>query len=214
MKQFYTYVHCRPDGTPFYVGKGHGKRAYDFYQRKHWHKHIVAKYGKQYIQVFILPCDSEAQAFADEIQQIAQLRAEGYILCNITDGGEGPSGMKHTREWKEAMSQRYKDRYFSPETRAKIAAAKRGIPRSLETCQKLSAANLGQKRSPERCALQSANMKGRKCSAETRAKLSRAHTGKTVSQETKAKLSEIVKAAWADPTKRANMMAARAPLEV
>ena len=26
-KQFYTYLHCKPDGTPFYVGKGHDARG-------------------------------------------------------------------------------------------------------------------------------------------------------------------------------------------
>ena len=24
---FYLYLHCRPDGAPFYVGKGRGRRA-------------------------------------------------------------------------------------------------------------------------------------------------------------------------------------------
>jgi glutathione peroxidase-family protein len=35
---------------------------------------VVNKYGKEDIQVFLFPCESEEQAFADEIQQIAQLR--------------------------------------------------------------------------------------------------------------------------------------------
>src|ERR1019366_7111100 len=92
--QFYTYLHCRPNGEPFYVGKGHGVRAKKFSKRSDYHKHIVQKHGKENIRIFIFPCDSEQQAFADEIQTIAQLRKEGFNLCNLTDGGEGSTGHK------------------------------------------------------------------------------------------------------------------------
>ena len=103
---FYTYLHCKPDGTPFYVGKGKENRAREFSRdsRNKWHKNIVSKYGKENILVHVFPCDSEAQAFANEVQQIAQLRREGCELCNLTDGGEGQSNP-------------------APETRAKISAA-------------------------------------------------------------------------------------------
>lgn len=96
IKKFYTYLHCKPNGDPFYVGKGNGKRSHDFTcGRNQHHKNIVAKYGKENVGVFVFDCDSEAQALADEVQQIAQLREEGYELCNMTDGGEGASGFKH-----------------------------------------------------------------------------------------------------------------------
>lgn len=131
MTEFYTYIHCRPDGTPFYIGKGCDKwyrRSHAFHiGRSAHHKNIVAKYGKENILVYVFPCESEQQAFSDEIQQIAKLRREGYELCNLTDGGEGSSGAivsfetklkhaetarctwtgrKHTKETKEKMSLR------------------------------------------------------------------------------------------------------------
>lgn len=106
MKQFYTYLHCKPDGTPFYVGKGNSDRAYrlDGSRKNQHHKNIVAKHGKENILVYIFPCESEQQAFADEIKQIAQLRREGYELCNMTDGGEGLSGYICSDETKIKLS--------------------------------------------------------------------------------------------------------------
>ncbi len=94
MKEFYTYIHCRPDDTPFYVGKGSGRRSHYFSRtiRSVYHGNIVSKYGVENIGVFVFPCDSEQQAFDDERQQIAQLIRDGYKLCNMTEGGEGTSG--------------------------------------------------------------------------------------------------------------------------
>lgn len=110
MKHFYTYLHCKPNGDPFYVGKGCGRRSNDFTGgRNQHHKNIIAKHGKENILVYVFPCNSEAEAFADEIQQIAQLRAEGYDLCNQTYGGEGAAGL-----------------VCLPETRKKLAAANAG----------------------------------------------------------------------------------------
>jgi len=57
----------------------------------------VSKHGKNNILIYVFPCDSEQQALADEIQQIAQLRAEGYKLANKSDGGEGgATGVKRS----------------------------------------------------------------------------------------------------------------------
>lgn len=113
MKQYYTYLHCKPDGTPFYVGKGSGRRSKYFgVQRSEHHRNIVAKYGKENILIYIFPCDSEAQALADEMQQIRQLRADGYDLINISIGGESGATGAH---WT-----------LSEETKAKQGAAKIG----------------------------------------------------------------------------------------
>jgi NUMOD3 motif len=97
MDQFYTYLHCKPNGDPFYVGKGRRNRAYQLFdsRRSKFHMNIIRKHGAENIGIFIFPCESEDQAFADEVQQIAQLRAEGFELANFTDGGEGHSGKGH-----------------------------------------------------------------------------------------------------------------------
>lgn len=112
MKQFYVYIHKKPDGTPFYVGKGTGNRAHQFSKRTQWHKNIVKKYGKSNIVVQITYCMNEAQAFELEKIYIKQLKAAGDNLVNLTNGGEGTSGLVRGRQTESH--------------RRKNAAAKRG----------------------------------------------------------------------------------------
>lgn len=57
---------------------------------------------------------------------IAYGRACGWPLTNLTDGGDGANGWKHT-----------------PESKAKLAAARRGKPRSQATRERLSAIKIG-----------------------------------------------------------------------
>ena len=92
-KQFYVYIHKKPDGTPIYVGKGTGNRAYQFSKRTQWHKNIVAKYGRHNIIVEIVNCVNESQAFDLEKIYIKQFKHSGVCLVNLTDGGEGTSGL-------------------------------------------------------------------------------------------------------------------------
>ena len=203
MPQFYTYLHCKPDGTPFYVGKGHGPRACHFHNRNVHHRNVVAKYGEASILIFKFPCDSEAQAFSDEVQQIAQLRRDGVVLVNICSGGEGACGAIHSKEAREKRSRSLKGRVFSEETRAKLSIAakgKVGHPLSEATRAKLSAANKGKSKPPisdETREKMSKSRMGKTASPETRKRISTACSGRKVSSETRAKLSQSVAAAWA-----------------
>ena len=115
MKQFYTYLHCKPNGEPFYIGKGCGTRSHNLASRNNHHKNIVAKYGKENIKIFVFLCESEAEAVRDEIIQIKQLREDGYILTNVTDGGDGMSGFKLDEETRNKMSLAAKKRWENPE---------------------------------------------------------------------------------------------------
>jgi hypothetical protein len=95
-RQFCVYTHKKPNGDPFYIGKGLVSRAYDFAssRRTEWHKNIVKKYGRTNILIEIILCDSEEQAFLLEKQKIKLARSMGFPLVNLTDGGEGTSGLK------------------------------------------------------------------------------------------------------------------------
>jgi len=134
-KKFYVYIHSKPDGTPFYVGKGHGIRANKFSIRNPHHKNIVAKYGKDAIIIGKLDCATEQIAFETEKWLIAFLKSMGFELTNRTLGGEGSTGL-----------------VMSPEARAQISASlmgRKGTPHTPESKAKISAAKKGKKRTPE-----------------------------------------------------------------
>jgi len=163
---FYVYLHCRPDGAPFYVGKGRGRRAYEMeYRRNPHHRNIIAKYGAENIIVQKFPVASEAEAFALECQKIAELRGAGVKLANQTDGGEGAAGRRIsaktlaalqarkgstlTAEHREKISRGLMGRVFSPESREKQRQKLRGKKRPAHVIAALVAANKGRPLSPE-----------------------------------------------------------------
>lgn len=190
--QHYAYIHCKPDGTPFYVGKGHGKRAWKFGQRRKHHHNIVAKYGAENILVGKMDCSTEALAFELEKGLIKCLRRMNVPLCNMTDGGEGASGRVHRPESIELMRRVQSGKVISQEAREKMAIAKRGKKLSPshvakivaklhtpEARQKAASANTGKKRPIEVVA---------KIKASRLANGGYAHT-----EETKERMSEIAK---------------------
>jgi hypothetical protein len=98
----YTYIHKKSDGTPFYVGKGIGNRAYDKYSRNPYWQNKVNKHG---LNVEILAYwDTEVEAFDHEKLIILCFKDMGIKLTNMSDGGEGNSGCKWTDESKQKLS--------------------------------------------------------------------------------------------------------------
>lgn len=88
-----AYIHARPDGTPFYVGKGS-----DVYRmnrmdgRNKYHTNITNKHGKSNILKGFIECSTESTAFDLEKGLIKRLKNMGFTLANMTHGGEGVSG--------------------------------------------------------------------------------------------------------------------------
>lgn len=101
-----TYVHCRPDGLPFYAGKGVLGRARDFSpsRRPVHHQNIVKKYGRDNIRICVFLCQSEQDALISEVALIKVLREEGFPLINRTDGGEGTSGRAPSKAQLEGLA--------------------------------------------------------------------------------------------------------------
>jgi hypothetical protein len=99
---FYTYIHLRKsDLKPFYVGKGSGCRAWSKV-RSDWWKRIYEKHG--YIVQICAAWKSEREAFEHEIFLISCISDMGIRLCNLTNGGEGASGARHSQESKRLRS--------------------------------------------------------------------------------------------------------------
>jgi hypothetical protein len=217
-KKFYVYEHWRKDRNEcFYVGKGHGRRAYDMRRgRNRWHKFLQAKLSAlgTAIEVKIIEGGlTEREAFDLEVSRIAFWKNDGADLCNLTLGGDGPTGRKHTEEWKRANSERMKGRKMSAESRAKIAASAIGNKRGLgkkkpqHVIDALKAFHTGRKRTPEQCArIKAGNQRkflGRHHTPEAIAKIKAKQVGvpkpewvkakmrKPKSEEHKRKLREI-----------------------
>jgi hypothetical protein len=99
---FYTYAHYTPAGNLFYIGKGSGVRAHKFSGRSSYWKNVVAKYGKPDVQI-LANWNTEEEAFSHEILLIDCFKELGHKLCNLSNGGEGPSGLKHSEKSKVKM---------------------------------------------------------------------------------------------------------------
>jgi hypothetical protein len=98
--RFYTYAYLREDRTPYYIGKGNGRRAYI----KH-HKGISVPKNKSRI-IFLKQNITEEEAFKHEKYMIAvfgRIDLGTGILRNRTDGGEGSFGVIRNEEWKRNM---------------------------------------------------------------------------------------------------------------
>lgn len=135
-KKFYVYVHRKnTDGSVFYVGKGKDCRAWAKHGRNVYWKRIVAKHG---FTVHII---------VNKINEICALSIECALikfygrnnLCNLTDGGEGVSGLRHSEETKEKLR--------GPRPNFKPWLKGKHIPEYLRV--KLRDAKLGKHQSPE-----------------------------------------------------------------
>ena len=114
-KIFYTYAYLRSKtsrtaeaGTPYYIGKGHGNRAYAYHRR--------TPVPKDKSKIIILKENlSEKEAFSHEREMIQFYGRKDLgtgILMNWTDGGEGPSNPspETRRRMVEGRAAYFKDR--------------------------------------------------------------------------------------------------------
>lgn len=195
---FYVYTHSRPDGTPFYVGKGSGRRAHRLVgaTRSVWHQRVVSKYGEGNIIIQKFLCQTEAEAFSLEVAKIAEFRALGYELCNFTDGGEGTAGLVVSQETRAKMSASHKGKKQTPEAVAKTRASHIGAKRSPEACKRIREALLALPDEVKARVREASKQKPEGWRENlTAARIRRAAT-QPVTEETRRKLS----AAWKNKT--------------
>lgn len=190
-KQFYTYFHTRNDtGKPFYVGKGCGDRAHHVNRNNpHW-RNIVAKHGHTVHIASHWP--TEGEAFEHEKFLILCFKDLGVKLANMTNGGEGISGLVHTPEAKAKISAASKSQMQSVANRERLRVSSTGRVHSEATRLKISQVLAGKKRAPlpeaVKAKLSAINI-GKKLSDDHKAKIGRAHAGKVITADMRARIS-------------------------
>ena len=132
----YLYKHIRTDTNEvFYIGIGEDKinetnlfkRAYVTYDRNKYWKNIINK--TDYKIEIILNNLSWEEACSKEIEYIKIYGRKDLglgTLVNMTDGGDGTKGYKHTIENKLKRSLHMKNRIISKETREKMSNSRKG----------------------------------------------------------------------------------------
>ena len=183
-EMYYTYAYLREDGTPYYVGKGKGDRAY-----RKVGKPCATPKDKSKI-IYLKTNLTEEQSFNHEKYMIFILGRKDLgtgILLNKSDGGEGASGC-----------------IPSEETRRKRSAKMKGENNPLYGKRGKDSPRYGKKHTQETKDKIRKSLQGNVISEETRIKISEKNKlnrlgeknpfyGRKHSEETKQKMKEAAK---------------------
>jgi len=195
---FYTYLWLREDGSPYYVGKGKGDRAFE--------DHGWGRPPKDSSRIILQYWLDESTALAFEIYQIDFWGRKDLgigILRNMTDGGENPP---KSRKGKRQPA-------TSEATKLKLSRILTGMkkpPRTLDHRRKLSLANQNKpsyERTNETLGLQSEAQKGKPrpycvghrnyCTPEGVERMRASKIGSKASPETRATMAKSAVTGWA-----------------
>jgi hypothetical protein len=198
-RRFYVYAYLRTrdstngkSGTPYYIGKGCGDRAYDSHHR-------VGPPKDRTNIIFLGWNLLEDHAFEAEkhfIRYYGRIDSGTGCLGNLTDGGEGSSGWVMSAESRRKHSERLRGRTITEEHRRKISESKKGKKRSAysnEHRRKLSEAGRRRIPSSETRRKLSESSKAMWQEPDVRRKMTAAFKLRSLSEEYRSKMSEAGK---------------------
>jgi hypothetical protein len=156
MENFYTYLWLRPDGTPYYVGKGINHRGFT----SEMHRFPCPRDNSR---IIIQEHPSESEAYLAEVFLIAYYGRKDLgtgCLRNLTDGGDCPpsrKGAKHTAESNQKNREAHlgkagywKNKKLSDEHTARMSASlkgrtspRKGVTLTAETRSRISLSKKG-----------------------------------------------------------------------
>lgn len=233
------YALLDPDtGSCRYVGKSvngvrrakehaqTGRLAKERNRCRNWIVSLVNA-GKMYnISIIDTATDNE-ELFEKEIYWIGLMRLAGADLTNLTIGGDGPVGYRHTEDAKRrigraAVGNRYsagatwwRGRKHSEETRRRLSESHKGHKPSAEAVRKAVLARRGRKMTEANklkllaCARARKGLPGKPWNRETRKSLEGSMKGKKQSAEARTKMSKAHKGVPLSPERRAAMKEAQ-----
>ena len=178
VNDYCVYLHIKlTNKIPFYVGKGKIDRANTKFGRSKWWNTTVDKHG---YDVIILEEDlTEKESLEKEVYWINKFGRKDLglgTLVNLTDGGEGISGFKHTKESIELISvnnaRGFLGRTHNEETKKKMSESSKGNTyasghtKTIDGLKKISETSKG-----------NTNMLGKTHSDESKKKISNSKMG-------------------------------------
>lgn len=181
-RRFYVYAYMRADGTPYYIGRGTGKRM-------HNKNHNVAlpPYERRIVLMEALTTQ-EADEWEMDLISILGRKQHGGCLRNLTDGGGGAVGTKHSPEHKA-----YIKNYLIDFWAANPEKNQQRLLKAVETRKRTW--------SPEKAERAAAAQRGKTMTAEARANMKEAQA-RRLARETSELRAQVKSRAAA--TKRAN----------
>ncbi len=142
----YVYQYLRENNTPYYIGKGKGRRAWN-------HRQGEVRPPKDKTRITIVAHNLyEYESYILEIKLISlygRIDLGTGILHNKTDGGGIPSN--YSTETRKKLSDANKGKITSEDIKQKIRESKTGIKRqpfSEEWKKNMSLGKTGKKRGP------------------------------------------------------------------
>jgi hypothetical protein len=116
-----VYIDSKPGGTPFYVGIGKFRRV-STHVRNILHSRICEKY-EGCIREIVFSGDRQVALEEEKrlISMFGRMNNDTGILANLTDGGDGGTGIVITDARKKIASIKMKKKYSDPVIRSEIS---------------------------------------------------------------------------------------------
>jgi len=184
-KKFIVYKITNLINNKSYIGitSNIGKRIHQHFSltKKRYKSHLynsINKHGCKNFKIDSIDfAFSRQEVFKKEKYWIKELNTKNPSGYNLTNGGDGIVGYKHTQETKDKIAEARKGKRATQKTKDKIRKKAIGRKASKETIKKLSESHKGYKQSQEHID-----------------KIAKANTGKKRTQEQRNRMSLAQKA--------------------